>query len=179
MKVDGNFTLGPTHNPAPEMTVKEGVPQGEVFNFTMESTDSKFYPGIAREANTFARPDPADPTKLLVMSHPAPYTRKLAVYVPKQYVAGTAAPFIVGADGPDKALFTALDGFPQRRHALASPRTDPQQRRWLVSAQGQRGSDLGLDLLGAGQVGLVQHHDVGHFQHARFLPLKLIARFRL
>ncbi len=109
VKQDGNFILGPTHNPAPEMTVKEGVPQGEIFNFTMESADSKFYPGIAREANTFARPDPADPTRLMVMSHPAPYTRKLAVYVPKQYVAGTAAPFIVGADGPDKALFTALD----------------------------------------------------------------------
>jgi enterochelin esterase-like enzyme len=31
------------------------------------------------------------------------------VYVPKQYVAGTAAPFIVGADGPDKLLFTVLD----------------------------------------------------------------------
>ena len=108
-KEDGNFILGPTHNPAPEMTVQEGVPQGEVFNFTMESTDSKFYPGIAREAGTFGRPDPADPTKLIVSSHPAPYTRKVAVYVPKQYVAGTAAPFIVGADGIDKALFTALD----------------------------------------------------------------------
>ncbi len=33
----------------------------------------------------------------------------MAVYVPKQYVPGTAAPFIVGADGPDRALFTALD----------------------------------------------------------------------
>ena len=41
VKEDGNFILGPTHNPAPEMTVQEGVPQGEVFNFTMESTDSK------------------------------------------------------------------------------------------------------------------------------------------
>uniref|UniRef100_Q022B1 Putative esterase n=1 Tax=Solibacter usitatus (strain Ellin6076) TaxID=234267 RepID=Q022B1_SOLUE len=109
VKQDGNFILGPTHNPAPEMTVAEGVPQGEVFNFTMESADSKFYPGIAREPNTFARPDPADPTRLLVMSHPAPYTRKVAVYVPKQYVPGTVAPFIVGADGPDKALFPALD----------------------------------------------------------------------
>lgn len=108
-KEDGNFIIGPTHNPSPEMTVKEDVPQGTVFNFTMESTDSKFYPGIAREPGTFGRPDPADPTKLLVSSHPAPYTRKVAVYVPKQYVPGTAAPFIVGADGPDKVLFTALD----------------------------------------------------------------------
>src|SRR5262249_4023185 len=107
--VDGNFILGPTHNPAPEMTLGEGVPQGEIINFTMESTDSKFYAGIAREPGTFGRPDPNDATKLLVESHPAPYTRKVAVYVPKQYVAGTVAPFIVGADGPDKVLFTALD----------------------------------------------------------------------
>jgi iron(III)-enterobactin esterase len=106
---DGNFILGPTHNPAPEMTVKEGVPQGKIYEFTMESTDSKIYPGIAREPNTFARPDPDNPTKLIVSSHPAPYTRKLAVYVPQQYVPGTAAPFIIGADGPDRALFTALD----------------------------------------------------------------------
>src|SRR3954453_22982025 len=89
-KEDGNFILGPTHNPAPEMTVQEGVPQGEIFNFTMESTDSKFYPGIAREPGTFGQPGPADPTRLLVKSHPAPYTRRVAVYVPKQYVAGTA-----------------------------------------------------------------------------------------
>ena len=33
----------------------------------------------------------------------------MAVYVPKQYVPGTDAPFIVGADGPDGNLFTALD----------------------------------------------------------------------
>lgn len=106
---DGNFIIGPTHNPAPEMAVKEGVPQGEVFEFTMESRDSKIYPGIAREPNTFARQDPNDPGKVLVNSYPAPYTRRVAVYVPKQYVPGTEAPFLVGADGPDRALFTALD----------------------------------------------------------------------
>jgi enterochelin esterase-like enzyme len=108
--VDGNFILGPTHNPAPEMTTAEGVPQGTVYNFTMESKDSKIYPGIAREPNTFGQADPNDPAKMIVTtSHPAPYTRKVAVYVPKQYAPGTAAPFIVGADGPDAMLFKALD----------------------------------------------------------------------
>ena len=108
---DGNFLLGPTHNPAPEMLPQEGVLQGSVIEFTMSSTDSKFYPGIAREPNTFGTPDPSDPAKLIITtSHPAPYTRHVAVYVPKQYVPGTAAPFIVGADGPDRMLFTALDG---------------------------------------------------------------------
>src|SRR5271157_3599577 len=57
-KVDGNFILGPTHNPAPEMTAQDGVPQGAVFEFTMESAASKIYPGIAREDNTFGEADP-------------------------------------------------------------------------------------------------------------------------
>jgi enterochelin esterase-like enzyme len=107
---DGNFILGPTHPPAPEMTPNESVPKGTVLDLTMQSTDSKMYPGIAREPNTFGTPDPTNPAKLdVTTSHDAPYTRRLAVYVPKQYVRGTAAPFIVGADGPDRALFTALD----------------------------------------------------------------------
>ncbi|HEY3456071.1 MAG TPA: alpha/beta hydrolase-fold protein, partial [Bryobacteraceae bacterium] len=74
------------------------------------SKDSKIYPGIAREPGTHGTPDPNDPAKLIVTtSHPAPYSRRVTVYVPKQYVVGTAAPFIVGADGPDPMLFTALD----------------------------------------------------------------------
>ena len=107
---DGNFIIGPTRKPAPEMTAPEGAPKGTVHELTMKSSDSKIYPGIAREPGTFGKPDPNDPAKLVVTtSHPAPYTRKVAVYVPKQYVPGTAAPFIVGADGPDRLLFTALD----------------------------------------------------------------------
>ena len=107
---EGNFIVGPTHAPAPEMTVQDGVPQGAIFNLTMSSADSRLYPGIARDAGTFGTPDPADPAKLIVTtSHPAPYTRRVAVYVPRQYVPGTEAPFIVGADGPDQLLFTALD----------------------------------------------------------------------
>jgi len=107
---DGNFIIGPTHNPAPETIVQDGVPQGAVYTFDMLSTDSKIYPGIARDPNTYGTADPANPARMVVAtSHPAPYTRHVAVYVPKQYVPGTAAPFIVGADGPDKLLFTALD----------------------------------------------------------------------
>jgi enterochelin esterase family protein len=107
---NGNFIIGPTHNPAPEMTVQANVPQGTVYQFTMESKDSKIYPGIAREPNTFGTVDSTDPAKLVVTtSHAAAYTRHVEVYVPKQYVPGTVAPFIVGADGPEHALFTALD----------------------------------------------------------------------
>jgi enterochelin esterase-like enzyme len=107
---DGNFILGPTHNPAPEMTAQE-LTHGALTEFTMESADSKYYPGIARDKGPVGTPDPNDPAKLVVTtSHPAPYTRKIAVYVPQGYVPGSVVPFIVGADGPDRMLFTALDG---------------------------------------------------------------------
>ena len=107
---DGNFILGPTHNPAPEAVEHDGVPKGNVYEFTMSSADSKLYPGIARDPGTFVSSDPADPARPIVTtSHPAPYTRHVAVYVPQQYVPGTSAPFIVGADGPDHLLFTVLD----------------------------------------------------------------------
>jgi enterochelin esterase family protein len=112
--VDGNFILGPTHDPAAELApAVQGnyeLRNGRAIELTMNSSESKIYPGIARDANTFGVPDPADPAKLLVTtSHPAPYTRKVSVYIPKQYVAGSVAPFVVGADGPDRLLFSALD----------------------------------------------------------------------
>ena len=104
---DGNFIIGPTHKRAPEMEQKEGVPQGQVFHLTMESTDSKIYPGIARDR--FGTPDPNDPSNLIVTtSHPKPYTRKVSVYVPRQYVPGSEYPFLVTADG-DTSPFKALD----------------------------------------------------------------------
>jgi len=106
--VDGNFIIGPTHVVAPEISASE-VANGAVIEFTMNSSESKIYPGIAREPNTFGTVDPADPAKLVVTtSHSSPYTRKVAVYVPKQYLPGSVAPFIVGADGPDRFLFSAL-----------------------------------------------------------------------
>ena len=107
---DGNFIIGPTHTKALEVVVNDGVPQGTVHTFSMRSSDSRIYPGVARDAGTFGTVDPDDPSTLVVpSSHPAPYTRQVTVYVPKQYVPGTRAPFIVGADGPDPLLFTALD----------------------------------------------------------------------
>jgi iron(III)-enterobactin esterase len=81
---DGDFTLGPNYTNAPELTVRSNVPVGEMHRFTMNSADSKFYPGISK----------TNPGAVV------PYTRNVAVYVPKQYVSGTAAPFIVVHDGP-------------------------------------------------------------------------------
>jgi enterochelin esterase family protein len=107
---DGNFIIGPAPDVPPETSVQDGTPRGTVIEFILNSSDSKIYPGIARDPNTFGTMDPAIPAKLVVTtSHPAPYTRRVAVYVPKQYVPGSIAPFIVGADGPDRLLFSALD----------------------------------------------------------------------
>ena len=114
--VDGNFIIGPAHSPAADMAVRDDVPHGSVCELVMSSADSKIYPGIAREPGTFGVPDPADPAKLVVTtSKPAPYSRRVAVYVPKQYVTTTEAPFIVGADGPDPLLFAALDNLIARK----------------------------------------------------------------
>jgi iron(III)-enterobactin esterase len=72
---DGDYSVGPDYAPAPEQTPREGVPHGKIINFTMDSSDSKFYPGVN-----------------------APFKRAVAVYVPSQYVPGTPAPFIVSCD---------------------------------------------------------------------------------
>jgi enterochelin esterase-like enzyme len=140
-KKDGNFIIGATHNPAKESTAQEGVPQGAIFEITMSSADSKIYPGIARERGTFGTADPNDPAKLIVTtSHPEPWTRTVTVYVPKQLVPGTPAPFIVGADGPDKLLFTVLDNL------IAQKRVPPMVAISIKNGGGDaQGSQRGLE----------------------------------
>lgn len=91
---DGDYTIAPPYANAPEMTPRDGVPQGKVFHFTMDSTDSKFFPGISK----------ADP------NHIVPYHRNVSVYVPSEYVAGTAAPFMITQDSMgSRELPTILD----------------------------------------------------------------------
>src|SRR5438270_10116902 len=58
---EGNFIIGPTHTRAPEMAVQQDVPQGTIHNLTMNSTDSKIYPGITKDNNDRGHPDPTDP----------------------------------------------------------------------------------------------------------------------
>jgi enterochelin esterase-like enzyme len=64
--------------PAPELTPKDGVPKGKVASFTMNAADSKFYPDTGLRGAT--------------------PTRQVTVYIPSQYVPGTAAPVIVSCD---------------------------------------------------------------------------------
>src|SRR5262245_55416941 len=84
----GEMEIGPEYADAPELKPADGVPRGNVKEFTMESADSKIYPGLK-----------------------GPYTRKCAVYVPAQYKAGSPAAFIVVQDGIgySKKLTAALD----------------------------------------------------------------------
>jgi len=114
---DGNFILGPTHAPALETRPGDDGPKGTVHEFVLTSADSRVYPGgIARDPGTFGVPDPADPAKLVVStSRPAPWTRTVSVFVPSQYVAGTAAPFVVVADGPNPLLFATLENLIARK----------------------------------------------------------------
>ncbi len=75
-------TIGPAYADAPELTAADGVRRGVVHVFTLSSSDSKIFPGIAK-----GRPGVV------------PYERRVAVYVPPQYVPGTPAPFLVVQDG--------------------------------------------------------------------------------
>src|SRR5438874_489482 len=47
---DGDFQIAPPYANAPELTPRDGVPKGTVTRFTMESSDSKIYTGIAKTA---------------------------------------------------------------------------------------------------------------------------------
>lgn len=76
------FRIGPSYADAPELTLRDGVPRGWIHEFIMDSKDSVLYPGIAKK-----------------LPPPVPYQRKVCVYIPKQYVAGTPAPFIIAQDG--------------------------------------------------------------------------------
>jgi len=94
----GDFVIGPDYAPAPELEVKDGVPRGIVQQFTMESKDSKFYPGIARDV--FGTVDPDNRKALIVETHQKDYQRTITVYIPAHYKRGKPAPFIVTHDGP-------------------------------------------------------------------------------
>ncbi|AHG88297.1 esterase [Gemmatirosa kalamazoonensis] len=138
---DGNFVLGPTHAPAPETLARDGVPRGTVHTFTMRSEESRLFPGVARDSGTFGTPDPNDPASLVVTtSRAAPWTRRVDVYVPAQYVPGSAAPLLVGADGPDPLLFATLDNL------IAEHRVPPMIAVSIGNGGGDaQGSERGLE----------------------------------
>ena len=62
-----DFTNGPDYTPAPETMVRTNVPHGRLYEFTMDSHESRLYPGIAKTQPGIV-----------------PYQRKVCVYVPQQ-----------------------------------------------------------------------------------------------
>src|ERR1700744_1495151 len=53
---NGNFIIGPTHTPALELSAPDRPLEGTVVEFTMNSEDSKYFPGIA--CNQDSQPTP-------------------------------------------------------------------------------------------------------------------------
>jgi enterochelin esterase-like enzyme len=120
---DGNYFIGPDYAPAPELTPKDGVPKGRVETFTMNAADSKFYPDTGLRGAT--------------------PTRTVTVYIPSQYVAGTAAPLIVSCDAygaRNNQLPTILDNM------IAEKRLPPIIAVMIANGGGDgRGSERGLE----------------------------------
>src|SRR5580704_3667201 len=103
-----NFVIGPKYVSAPERKLVEGVPQGKVQQFVIDSKETKlFNPGIARKQ--FGKVDPKNPKTLIVETHTIDYKRKVGVYIPAQYKEGTETPFMVVHDGPGIGMKTILD----------------------------------------------------------------------
>jgi enterochelin esterase family protein len=99
------FVIGPDYAYAPETIARDDVPKGQVHEFTMNSADSKIYPGIARGKTGVV-----------------PYKRAVKVYVPAKYVPGTPSPFIVAQDGVrsySAFLPTMLDNLIQQKRVPA------------------------------------------------------------
>jgi iron(III)-enterobactin esterase len=106
-----NSIIGPSYADPPESIANPAVPQGDVREFILYSEDSKIYPGIVRVANMQrdARGNYVVPASGL--SAPGRYERHVYVYIPKQYVPGSAAPFMVVQDGHSyvKRLVNIMD----------------------------------------------------------------------
>lgn len=153
---EGNFIIGPTHAPSPELAAQDSATQGKVFSFMMSSNDSTVYnPGMIRDdadgclnASVYtAQTAPGDRSNILVQqSHAGIWNRAVDVYVPAQYSAGTEAPFIVLGDGgpsgffKEKQFFTILDN-------LIRERRIPPIVAVSIGAGGQdaQGSERGLE----------------------------------
>jgi iron(III)-enterobactin esterase len=76
------FVIGPDYSDAPETRVVPEVPKGRVHEFTMDSKDSRFYKGIAKDRKGTV-----------------PYQRQVAVYVPAGHRPEQEMPFLVVQDG--------------------------------------------------------------------------------
>jgi enterochelin esterase-like enzyme len=121
---DGDYKVGPMYANDPALRPLADGPKGKVYEFEMTAADSKFYPGNGPRGATA--------------------TRKVAVYVPAGYTAGTPAPCIVAQDGYllnyNKLLPPILD------HLIAAHRLPAMVAVMIQSGGGDGpGSERGLE----------------------------------
>ena len=141
-----DVVIGPDYAPAPETLVRPGVPVGRVHAFTMQSRDSRIYPGIRRLENEITKRRDAFGNRIAAAAHEqseaAPYTRTVWVYVPAQYVPGTAAPFMVVQDG-----YYYVNRLPRVLDNLIADQRVPAMVAILVDSGGgdAQGSQRGLE----------------------------------
>ena len=137
-----NGIIGPSYADAPESVANPAVPQGEVREFILYSEDSKIYPGIVRihdmqrdaQGNYMAPPGG--------LSAPGRYERHVYVYIPKQLVSGTPAPFMVVQDGHSyvKRMVNLMDNM------IAAKRLPPMVLVFADSGGSDaQGSERGLE----------------------------------
>lgn len=143
---NGDYVIGPDYTAAPENNLVPGVPQGTIHAFVMQSTESTLFPGIKRLENDVTKRRDAYGNRIAAEAHEqsvaAPYTRTVWVYVPKQYVTGVAAPFMVVQDG-----YGYLRVMPRVLDNLIAQRRIPAMIAILVDNGGgdAQGSERGLE----------------------------------
>jgi enterochelin esterase family protein len=89
---EGDFLVAPPYAPAPEQTPSPAVPKGQIRRFTLQASESRFYPNTGLRGSLAAR--------------------TVTVYIPSQYVPGTPAPVLVTLDAMgsrNNQLPTVLD----------------------------------------------------------------------
>ena len=109
----------------------------------MDSKDSKFYPGIARDV--FGTVDPNNPKTLIVETHRAALSAHDHRLRPGAYKPGTKAPFIVTHDGP--ALGKADTALPHVLDNLIAQKRVPAMIAVMIQNGGgdAQGSQRGLE----------------------------------
>ena len=142
----GDVVIGPDYEVATECAFLPGVPTGRIRAFTMDSRDSRIYPGIQRVENEITRRRDPYGNRIAAseaeQSVPAPYVRTVWTYVPSQYVSGTEAPFIVIQDG-----YGYLSRVPRVLDNLIAQRRIPALIAIFVDSGGgdAQGSQRGLE----------------------------------
>ena len=117
--IETDVEIGPNYIDAPELKAKAEVPKGKIHEFTMNSADSKIFPGLT-----------------------GAYTRRVQVYVPQQKVASKPLPIIIVQDGTGYTdrLATVLDN-------LIAERRLPVMAAVMIDSGGGdgKGSERGLE----------------------------------